>query len=133
MSLENIKKSICNFLRSDDASILLIHGKWGVGKTHLWTECLKDCQIELRISPRTDRPTFAKAELLVETINKISAKNKFLKVLTYPHPHPLHANIVNFPIEKSLKNTDQKKLDKGIKNTVQILLANAAITTIKQQ
>ncbi|MFO0389575.1 MAG: P-loop NTPase fold protein [Alphaproteobacteria bacterium] len=49
MSLENIKKSICNFLRSDDTGILLIRGKWGVGKTHLWNEALKECGADIKI------------------------------------------------------------------------------------
>lgn len=42
MSLENIKSQIEAFIKSSEAEVMLIKGKWGVGKTYFWNHYLED-------------------------------------------------------------------------------------------
>ena len=46
MSLEDIKRSIKHFLSTDKPEVMCLRGKWGVGKTYLWDECLKESKVE---------------------------------------------------------------------------------------
>lgn len=47
MSLETIKKVICEFIKSDEPEVLALKGDWGVGKTHLWKKLLEDKKKEI--------------------------------------------------------------------------------------
>lgn len=44
MSVSQVKTEIRAFLRDKAPRVLCIRGKWGVGKTHLWKEALKEGQ-----------------------------------------------------------------------------------------
>lgn len=44
MSTELVAKEIQRFLASDDAEVLCIRGRWGVGKTYAWLRYLTDAQ-----------------------------------------------------------------------------------------
>jgi hypothetical protein len=45
MSVALVKEEIENFLKSKDpAEVLCIRGKWGIGKTYAWNDCLDKMQ-----------------------------------------------------------------------------------------
>ncbi|UFW65648.1 hypothetical protein RlegWSM1455_06375 [Rhizobium laguerreae] len=42
MSVQNVRKALERFLKSDEAQVLCIRGTWGTGKTHTFNEVLGD-------------------------------------------------------------------------------------------
>jgi KAP family P-loop domain len=49
-SSENTKQEICRFLQGTDPQTLCVTGKWGVGKTFLWSTTLDDLRKSNRLS-----------------------------------------------------------------------------------
>ncbi|MEZ8794165.1 P-loop NTPase fold protein [Vibrio splendidus] len=42
MSVNLVKNHVHQFLKSEDPEILVIKGKWGIGKTHSWNTYLNE-------------------------------------------------------------------------------------------
>lgn len=50
MSAQDIKSALLSFLESDEPGVLCLSGKWGVGKTYLWNQCLKEAKDKIKLS-----------------------------------------------------------------------------------
>lgn len=49
MSLERVREEVKDFLISEDVRVLSISGRWGVGKTYVWKEAIKEYRTETKL------------------------------------------------------------------------------------